>query len=235
MFSGGLDSTVIAYLAGQVGPVRLYTIGTSGSHDLIVAEETAESLGLDWTPLLLSDREVVDALVPLADIIGIDSPLTLSFELPLFFVCERARETDFLSGQGADELFGGYKRYLSMPEAELKARMGEDVDGLLKDGVSMERRIAHRFAKEILHPFLDPKVVAFARDLPTDACVRGTVRKAILRDAASYLGLDIVVGREKKAAQYGSGVMKVIKAEARRRGVATHDLVSTLRGRRETL
>ncbi|HXZ23866.1 MAG TPA: asparagine synthase C-terminal domain-containing protein [Methanomassiliicoccales archaeon] len=235
LFSGGLDSTVIAHLAGSVGPVRLYTIGTSGSHDLMVAEETADLLGLEWKPLLLSDREIVDALVPLSEIIGTDSPLTLSFELPLYFVCERARENDFLSGQGADELFAGYMRYLSLPLSELKARMNEDLDALLSNGVAMERAIARRFSKEIHHPFLDPHVVAFARTLPTSECLRGSVRKAILRDAAANLGLDVVVGREKKAAQYGSGVMKVIKAEARKRGVATIDLVGSLRRRRETV
>jgi hypothetical protein len=51
----------------------------------------------------------------------------------------------------------------------------------------------------------------------------------VLGQVASLLGLDFLVTRQKKAAQYGSGVMRVLKAEAKRRGVPAGDLVGALR------
>jgi asparagine synthase (glutamine-hydrolysing) len=233
LFSGGIDSTLVAALAAETVPVRLYTIGLPGAHDLQVAEETASRLGLEWRPLVLQDREVIDSLLPLSRIIGKTSPLPLSFEMPLYLVCQRGEDKAYLSGQGADELFGGYMRYLSLPEDMLRISMQRDLEELLGNGASMERSIAQRYGRSIGHPYLSRKVVAMASNLPLTDCVRQGARKAILRDVAALLGLDFLVDREKKAAQYGSGVMKVMKAEARRRGVLLGDLVADISARGE--
>jgi asparagine synthase (glutamine-hydrolysing) len=71
-------------------------------------------------------------------------------------------------------------------------------------------------------------VIREATLLPTDQCVDGQSRKVVLREAARLLGLYQVADRPKKAAQYGSGVMRVMKAEAKRLGVELRELLTTL-------
>lgn len=229
LFSGGLDSTVLARLVSFDGRVRLYTIGMLDSHDLVVSKETASDLGLEWEGMVLEPKDVMEALPRLSSMIETESPLVLSFEMPLYLVAARAKERILISGQGADELFGGYARYAMMGEDELRANLDKDLEGLQLVGAERERRIAAHFGKVIRHPFLHRDVVELARALPASECIRDGERKKILRDVAALLDLGPVVSRPKKAAQYGSGVMKEMKAEARRRGVPLSGLVASLR------
>ncbi|MDD1743565.1 MAG: asparagine synthase-related protein, partial [Methanomassiliicoccales archaeon] len=108
LFSGGLDSTIIAKVASDFGEVTLYTIGMEGSHDLVASKEMALELALEWRPVVLDHRAIIENLVPLSKLLGDKAPLPLSFEMPLFVVAPLSKEKVLLSGQGADELFGGY-------------------------------------------------------------------------------------------------------------------------------
>lgn len=229
LFSGGLDSGVLAALARRHGRPMLYTVGVDGCHDLRAAEDAAAALDLPWTPLVMSPDEVIAACREMLSITGIGSPLVLSFELPLQMVASRASERMMMSGQGADEMFGGYSRYLQMGPVELEASMRADLAKVLTDGVPLDRTIAARYGKGIVHPFLDQEVRDVVHGIPASGMIRGGVRKAPLREVALSVGAAAVAGREKKAAQYGSGFMKVMKAEARRHGQSLGDYVATLR------
>jgi asparagine synthase (glutamine-hydrolysing) len=96
-------------------------------------------------------------------------------------------------------------------------------------GTEREWRLASHFGKVIRHPFLHRDVVEFAQVLPISECIDQGERKKILREVAALLDLGPVVSRPKKAAQYGSGVMKEMKAEAKRRDVPLSGLVAALR------
>ena len=229
LFSGGIDSTVVAKLAADETEVHLYTVGVGEAHDLTVAEETARALELPWTAVRISEDETIAAVVPLSDIIRSETILPVSFEMPAYFVCMNGHARNYLSGQGADELFGGYMRYLTMPPEGARGAMARDLEALLGVGISMEHAIARRFGKTIGHPYLDPHVVDLASNLTGSDCISGGARKVILGQVASLIGLDFLVSRQKKAAQYGSGIMSVLKAEAKRRGVPTSALVGALR------
>jgi asparagine synthase (glutamine-hydrolysing) len=58
--------------------------------------------------------------------------------------------------------------------------------------------------------------------------LRGEENKAILRDVGRALGLGPIADRKKKAAQYGSGIMNVMKAMAKRDGVTLSEMVNSL-------
>jgi asparagine synthase (glutamine-hydrolysing) len=229
MFSGGIDSTVVAVLAAEVAEVWLYTMGVGEAHDMTVAKETAERIGLPWKAIEVGEQQVVGSVLPLTRVIGQERILPISFEMPAYLVCERGEESKYLSGQGADELFGGYMRYLSMPPEVLRETMRTDLEALLGSGVAMERAIALHFGKGIGHPYLDPRVVALASSLSSSECISGGARKVVLGQVASLLGLEFLASRQKKAAQYGSGVMKVLKAAAKERGVPVSGLVGALK------
>jgi asparagine synthase (glutamine-hydrolysing) len=89
-----------------------------------------------------------------------------------------------------------------MMEADLA---GCGTRGFLRDEVACSRWI------EPLFPFADRRVVGFGRGLPVAMKIRKGVRKAALREAAVQLGLPSELsGAAKKAAQYSSGVQKLI-------------------------
>ena len=140
-----------------------------------------------------------------------------------------AKESDLISGQGADEMFGGYNRYLEMDAETLEKNLSSDIIHVLETGPILDRKIAAVQGKQVHHPFLDPDVVRVSMSIPCSEKIKCGVRKAVLRDVANELGLGIIASRPKKAAQYGSGFMKVMKADAKKRGVTMGEYVRALR------
>ncbi|MDD1769207.1 MAG: asparagine synthase-related protein [Methanomassiliicoccales archaeon] len=220
LFSGGLDSSVLAAIMVNRSSLTLYTVGIDKSHDLVVAEETAALLDLPWVGLVVDEDDIMRSIILVSRLISTKNPLTISFEMPLCLVSERVKEVLLVCGQGADELFGGYARYLRMSSDQLRMSMKGDLTRLIDVGLKNERRIADQYGKELLHPFLHPGVVDCAKAIPAEEHIQDGVRKVVLRDVGLSLGLGEIAMREKKAAQYGSGIMKVMKAAARRKGMA---------------
>jgi len=210
-FSGGLDSSILAYLHRDDALV-LYTIGVKDSVDMRKAAEISKILGLVLKTIEIDEDSIVEGLRALYHITGPMSPVEFSFELPLYFVLKETKEAALCTGQGADELFGGYAKYLSAPD-----KMEEDLNKLLNMTAPRERKIAEHFKKELRTPYLSTAVVEFASKVPVYCKIRNGTRKWVLREAARRLGApDIIVNREKKAAQYGSGTWKLMKKMAKK-------------------
>ena len=117
--SGGIDSTAVAAAAQRVGPgpVRTYTIGfDDGAYDESAhAEAVAEHLGTEHRTLVATPDDAL-ALVPTLGAMY-DEPFADSSQIPTALVSALAREhvTVALSGDGADELFAGYRHHLEIP------------------------------------------------------------------------------------------------------------------------
>jgi asparagine synthase (glutamine-hydrolysing) len=112
--SGGIDSTAIAALAIRHNP-RLITFTTGfereGFSELDVAVASAEAIGARHIAKVVSAEEFVSALPEI--VWYLDEPVADPALVPLFFVAREARKhvKVVLSGEGADELFGGYTIY----------------------------------------------------------------------------------------------------------------------------
>ncbi|NLG46886.1 asparagine synthase (glutamine-hydrolyzing) [Gordonia sp. (in: high G+C Gram-positive bacteria)] len=112
--SGGIDSTAIAALAIQHNPDLItFTTGfeREGYSEVDVAAESAEAIGARHIVKVVSPREFIEALPQI--IWYLDDPVADPALVPLYFVAAEARKhvKVVLSGEGADELFGGYTIY----------------------------------------------------------------------------------------------------------------------------
>ncbi|HYB76077.1 MAG TPA: asparagine synthase C-terminal domain-containing protein, partial [Nitrososphaerales archaeon] len=121
-----------------------------------------------------------------------------------------------LLGQLADELFGGYAKYerilASLGERQAAECMDRDIEGYMTKGMVRDRSACSAWL-EPRFPFVGEAVIEFGRSIPMSFKIRNGVRKAVLREAATILGLPVdIAGAAKKAAQYSSGIQKVIRS-----------------------
>jgi asparagine synthase (glutamine-hydrolysing) len=228
-FSGGLDSSLMAFLASKYAKPTLYVVGEKTSSDVSGARTSARILGLTLIETLLSESDVRNALPDIVDLVRTSNPVVVSYKLPQFFVSSYAEEDMILIGNGADELFGGYSKYKKMSPEDMITAMHSDLEKLLKSEMPMDNRIGQKFSKSFEYPFLSAGVIEVAMESQMEMKVGEGGRKTILRDVAKRFGLPAEISeREKKAAQYGTGTMKIMKGIAKSKGLSVSRYIEEL-------
>lgn len=215
LFSGGLDSSLIALLASKYSKVVLYTAGTEDSKDVEWARKVSDELRLELREYIFTREEVEREIKNVMFAIEEPNPMNLAIAIPLYFATKLARKDDvkvLLSGQGADELFGGYAKYLENPSL-----MRKDIEEIAERNLGRDDKVGMLNGVEVRYPYLDLPFVSLALRVPLEEKIREGVRKAILRRIALDFGLpEEVAFREKKAAQYGSNAQKILSKIAKK-------------------
>jgi asparagine synthase (glutamine-hydrolysing) len=239
-FSGGLDSTLVAFLAAKQGlKVNLLHVSMENEAETKEAIAAAEQLNLPLQIHLYKDSDVEKTLQKVVELIEEADPIKASIGLPFYWTAEKAAEAGLrviLAGQGADELFGGYQRYVNEyckegSEKVLKT-MFDDVVNIHLSNLERDLKITGYHDVELRLPFASFDVAAFAVALPIECKIErkpDTLRKLVLRRVA----LDVVMPRSvvdkpKKAVQYSTGINDAVKRIAKKRGKSVKEYAEEL-------
>ncbi|MFD2670688.1 asparagine synthase (glutamine-hydrolyzing) [Marinicrinis sediminis] len=110
--SSGIDSTAIATLMRSIEPIKTFSVGFEGANnETLIAHQTAQAIGTDHYSKVITEEDYFSVLPKAAW--HQDEPVADPSAIALYHVAQLAREqvTVVLSGEGADELFGGYRIY----------------------------------------------------------------------------------------------------------------------------
>jgi asparagine synthase (glutamine-hydrolysing) len=230
IFSGGIDSVIIAWLAKKMVPeVICYTGGIRGSNDIIYARQIAKKLNLKLRVNELTQDEVEQMIPEVINTIEDTNAGQVEVAIPVYAAVKLAHEDGInvmFSGQGADELFGGYPWYARVVEKEgyqkLRDHMTQDLLLLYKETLEREDKITMAHSIEMREPFLDTEVIRCSMGMGLKLNIKGTtdiMGKHIHRKLAQKLGIPKNIAyRIKEAAQHGSGMHDIFDTIARKHG-----------------
>ncbi|MCD6414091.1 MAG: asparagine synthetase B [Candidatus Diapherotrites archaeon] len=217
LFSGGVDSTLLAVLLRDRLNLHCYCAGIQGSQDLEWSKRVAKELGLNLKTIIITKEELEQELPKIVKLVG-PNIMKVGVATPFYFCMREAKEKVFFSGLGTEELFAGYHRHENaLRQGGYRTVEEEIVKGLKsmwERDITRDTAVAKAFNKGLRVPFLDEKVIAVSLGIPAERKIKlePPVKKLVLREIALELGVPKEVAwRPKKAAQYGSGVDKVIR------------------------
>lgn len=211
-FSGGLDSSIIAYLVSKYSEPVLFCVGFKDSHDVINAKRSAGFLGFEFNIIPLEEKDLRKYYERVVKLVGTDNRLITDLNVPLYIILEEIGKYGFdklVLGQGADTLFGGFARY---PYSEnFGDESLEDIKNIGKTNLVHNYKIFDHFKMRPVYPFLEKEVVDIAVKADPGLKIRNGVQKYILREAFREYLPESIVNLPKKSFQYGSGVHRALR------------------------
>jgi asparagine synthase (glutamine-hydrolysing) len=230
LLSGGLDSSLVAAVAARYARHRVeeddkaeawwprlhsFAIGLEGSPDLAAAKVAAEALGTVHHGFTYTFEEGLDALPEVIRHIETYDVTTIRASTPMFLLARRIKAMGVkmvLSGEGSDEVFGGYLYFHKAPNArEFHEETIRKLDALYNYDCLRANKSMMAWGVEARVPFLDVEFLDVAMRMDAqhkmiDRQASGThrIEKAILREAfAGYLP-ESILWRQKE--QFSDGV-----------------------------
>ncbi|ETA66675.1 metal-binding-domain/4Fe-4S-binding-domain containing ABC transporter, ATP-binding protein [Methanolobus tindarius DSM 2278] len=231
LFSGGLDSTIIACLCKLMGKnpgidFTCYTAGLAGVQlppDVEYAKKMAYELGLDLKIKIIDLDEVEEYLKDVVPLVEDSNVPKVGVALTMYAACVAAREDGIrvmFSGSGADEIFAGYDRHKR--STDISRDCYADVLKIYEKNTYRDDVVSMNNNIELRVPYLDKRFVAYCLKIPPEYKINEEQNKLILRMLAEEIGIPAEVSqRRKQAAQYGSRFDKAIGKLAKKAGCKT--------------
>ncbi|MBP2029765.1 asparagine synthase (glutamine-hydrolyzing) [Methanohalophilus levihalophilus] len=226
LFSGGLDSSLIATICKKVNPEAQFTCYTAGFGeesevpDVEHARRAAERLGVKLKIATLSLEQAEKYLQKLVPLLETTSVPMVGVGLALYAATKAASEDGIkvlLTGSGADEMFGGYNRHKTAENLSEEC-LNDTLNIHIRD-TYRDELIGSECGIIMRAPLLDRKVMEYALELPDECKMHDDENKYVLRLIAGKLGMtEETTHRPKKAAQYGSRSDKAIEKLAKKYG-----------------
>ncbi len=221
--SGGLDSSIIAAIAKQYNPDLLLftvTIDSAPGPDLENAVLMADFLGLEHHIYRITDSDISDFIPEAIWYLESFDEDCVSGIISNYYVSKMIKSytNSVLVGEGADELFGGYRMVLKSSNVTSDEHREQLAQRLLDISYNTALRRLDRgwMANAVVYqtPFLDAKVVAFSQKIPMKWKIYGEkqVEKYILREAFRDMLPEKIANREKLRFAMGVGTDDVMDA-----------------------
>jgi len=236
-YSGGLDSAVVASSSRLAGlDVELFTVTARSNGEFEHAKKTARELGFPFMARQYSLEDVSKAIPQVLQRMERPNMMDVAIAVPVFWACQLAEEAGFhviFMGQGADELFGGYDRYISTYQRlglqEASRMMTKDVLNLSELSFERDEQLSAGTRVELRLPFADRELMRFVLSLPPSLKIGGVEesrQKLVLRQVARLQKIPSSVSdKPKRAMQYATGVAASIRVLARNVGMAPQEYV----------
>ena len=202
LLSGGLDSSLIASIAARkLGKINTFSIGLKGSPDLEAARKVAKYLNSNHTEVTFTTEEGISHVNDVIYSLESYDTTTVRASTPMWLLCKYIKEHTncryIFSGEGSDEILGGYLYFHNAPSTDefalenmRRLRLIHQFDGLRAD------RCAGAHGLDLIVPFLDKKFI--------DVCMkmnqrkkRDKTEKRVLREAFEGYLPDEILWRQK--------------------------------------
>ena len=211
ILSGGLDSSLTLAHVRQIRPDCVaFTIGAPGSADIAYAAKLAADLGVRHEIIEIQPREIrlaqVREAIEISELTEYGDIINAVVSVPLFRRIASMGIRVVLTGDGSDELFGGYAMYDQIAPARARRLFLHKLANLGRTELQRVDRTSMASGVEVRVPFLDPVVVNLAMRLPMALKVRDGVEKWILRWAFDDLLPGYVRQRPKSPMSHASGL-----------------------------
>lgn len=216
--SGGLDSSIICAIARKHLPeLHTFSVGTEGSRDLEAARLVSRHLDTIHHEYILDPFELKEQLPEIIYYLeSYDMDLVRS-AFPCYFTSKLASDyvKVILTGEGADELFAGYKYYKGITdESVLHNELHRSVASLHNINLQRVDRMTMAHSIEGRVPFLDLTMIELGQRVPAEYKLKGdpVVEKWILRKAFEDMLPDEIVWRDKEQFDEGSGSVEMLQS-----------------------
>ncbi|EDV96901.1 probable asparagine synthetase [glutamine-hydrolyzing] [Drosophila grimshawi] len=227
LLSGGVDSSLIAAIAARIMrerdpsyKLRTFSVGMSGSPDFVHARLVAKHIGSEHTEITFDVDDCLDGVRDLIYHLETYDVATVRCSLPMFYLARHVKSTGIkmiLSGEGADEIFGGYLYFHKAPNyEEFHQEMITRCEQLHVSDILRANKVTMSKGLELRVPFLDTALVDHVMGIRPQDKMAGALNeftgdrkwrmeKFVLRQAftGDYLP-DAVLWRQKE--QFSDGV-----------------------------
>ncbi len=216
--SGGLDSSLIAAMAREMveGELHSFAVGLKGCADLAYSKVVAAHLGTVHHTYEYNPEEVITSLPEVINHLESFDPALVRSAIPTYFVSRLAARyvKVVLSGEGADEVFGGYAYLRDLDPGLLNKELRNITAALHNTNLQRVDRMTMAHSIEGRVPFLDQAMVKLGLMLSGDLKIRQGSEKWILRKVAEDYLPQTVAWRKKEKFAHGTGTSNILAAWA---------------------
>jgi asparagine synthase (glutamine-hydrolysing) len=210
LFSGGLDTSILALVASKFTSLKAFTVALEGapSPDIEYASLVAKKLCIKHVIHYFNEDELYDAIHATIRIVKSFDPMEVRNSATIYVALKVAKEKGLsvtITGDGCDELFAGYSFLLDLEGKKLKLELEKLWRAMRFSSVPL----AEALGLEVKLPYLDPHVKNFAFKLSPSYKIREERGqkwgKWILRKAFEGILPDEIIWRIKTPIEHGSG------------------------------
>lgn len=207
--SGGLDSTIITYFLKERKPNGIAVIAQDFvSTDLTYCQMVSKQFKIPLTIYNVDTAEILGAIEDTIKILKNFNDIEIRNNVVMYLAIKWAKDQGYqgiITGDGADELFAGYSFLVNKPQDQLDS----EIQRVCSVMHFPTQRIGESLGIKIESPFLDEKIIEFAKKIPSDLKVRNEVEKRhgkwILRKMFEKKIPHQIAWREKSPMQEGAG------------------------------